>query len=621
MKSRSTLLLFLIATGLAAYIVLVESQRPSTKEAAERSKHVLQIDRDKLDSITLKNTDAKIELRKKDNTWFVEEPVKDRADSIVLAQLFTSLEILRHDAALGSDGNSPDPAALKEFGVASSETWIKLNGPGLKPVELILGKDAAVGGKLYAKLASSPTVYVVGNDLKNQISKKPDDFRDHRLSSLSAEEIHRTVFKTKAGEIELEKKAGLWSLTKPLRARGDASRIKDFISKATTTRIESFVSDSAAIASAGLQEPRATISFFTEGSKEPVLLQIGSNPADSKEKEKTYAKLSTRDCVVLLPKSIEQLLDTQPNDLRDRSLVRFERDIVDRIHLEKPGTPKLTLARKAEGWVRKSEKDDLPVNSSAANALLDSLSAELARNFVADNGSDLPKYGLDKPSLKLTLSSFASENTSETAAGDKPIATLLFGKSEDDHTYAKLDEEPFIVSVDTAFLDRFSTEPSLWQPLEIFSLQPADITSIEVTPANHPTVSFHREKDQWSLAKGQGKPDQKNIGSLLKTLTRLRAVKWVDPATHANAIKSLQSNPAIVLRFKTTSGTEATLRLATPSETNPLLGSSSTTLGVFELSLADRVVFDQSLLEQPAPSSTTPPPATTPPPPAANAQP
>ena len=38
-------------------------------------------------------------------------------------------------------------------------------------------------------------------------------------------------------------------------------------------------------------------------------------------------------------------------------------------------------------------------------------------NFVADVATELPKYGLDQPQLKVTLSSFASENTAETKAG------------------------------------------------------------------------------------------------------------------------------------------------------------------------------------------------------------
>jgi hypothetical protein len=64
------------------------------------------------------------------------------------------------------------------------------------------------------------------------------------------------------------------------------------------------------------------------------VLQIGGKPKEEKDKDKIYARLSSRDAVVILPQEIEKLLETQPNDLRDRNLVRVEADIVDRVTLE-----------------------------------------------------------------------------------------------------------------------------------------------------------------------------------------------------------------------------------------------------------------------------------------------
>ncbi|MFN5171156.1 MAG: hypothetical protein ACK5DD_16180, partial [Cyclobacteriaceae bacterium] len=44
-------------------------------------------------------------------------------------------------------------------------------------------------------------------------------------------------------------------------------------------------------------------------------------------KEMVYCKISDRDTVLLLPSAISQLLEIKPNDIRDRHLVQFERDI------------------------------------------------------------------------------------------------------------------------------------------------------------------------------------------------------------------------------------------------------------------------------------------------------
>ena len=55
--------------------------------------------------------------------------------------------------------------------------------------------------------------------------------------------------------------------------------------------------------------------------------------------------------------------------------------------------------------------------------------------------------------VRITLSSYASENTPESNAGEKEIATVLLGRVENGEIYAKLEEEPFVVSIDKGILD------------------------------------------------------------------------------------------------------------------------------------------------------------------------
>ena len=88
--------------------------------------------------------------------------------------------------------------------------------------------------------------------------------------------------------------------------------------------------------------------------------------------------------------------------------------------------------------------------------MIDALQNERVTKFVEDVASNLPKYGLDKPQLQLTFSSFASENTAETKAGEEPFATIAFGKDEGDNVYARLTDEPFVVAVRRGLLDQIS---------------------------------------------------------------------------------------------------------------------------------------------------------------------
>jgi len=215
MKLKNTLILAVVAVAIYAFIHFFESKQPSSKEAAEQVGRVVHFDRDKITAITIKNSDTKIQLQRKDGVWYLDAPLKDRADSMVVNQLFTSAENLKADDTIPTDKQGKD--MLKEFGLANSETRLTFTG-GEKPVELLFGKDAAVEGKLYVRSEDSKTAYVVSNDLKNQITKKVDDFRDHKLTDLLTTQVNKIVLKNAtSGEIELTKKDQHWGLAATIR--------------------------------------------------------------------------------------------------------------------------------------------------------------------------------------------------------------------------------------------------------------------------------------------------------------------------------------------------------------------------------------------------------------------
>src|SRR5438046_4438095 len=244
------------------------------------------------------------------------------------------------------------------------------------------------------------------------------------------------------------------------------------------------------------------------------MLQIGAVP--QKEKDQLYVRFAPRGFVYTLPKKIEEVLDTKPNDLRDRHLVRIDTNILDRITIDAPGKGKTVLARKGENWTIVSRKN-APANSGEVRRLIETLQNEQLTRFVEDVASNLPKYGLDKPQLQLTFSSFASENTAETKAGEQPFATIVFGKADGDNVYARLGDEPFVVAVRRGLLDQISPDPLRWQDLSIFKFKPEQIHWVSVTTDKE--LSLERDKNnQWHWRKGNGAINQTNLQSLLTTL-------------------------------------------------------------------------------------------------------
>jgi hypothetical protein len=602
MKLKHTIILLVLALGLAAYVFLVERKIPTTKEAEAKKGRLFTFDRDKITGIAIKTPENKIELKKAGQNWLVETPVKDRAESTTVTTLLTSVEMLRSESTIDNEGKGATKDQLKEFGIADSQTKLTLTVDG-KPVELVFGKDTAIENRVYAHIDGTKAVEVVPSTLRNDISKKPDEFRDKKLSDLTLSQITKAVIKTQAGEIETERKNDHWSLVRPLKARGDDAKVGDVVSQAISARVDSFVADTSKLAEYGLDQPRGTITLMVEGQQQPQVLSIGGSPKDDKDKEKVYAKLSSRDAVVLLPKSVANLLDTKPNDLRDKKLAQFNNDLVDRITIEPAGKEKLVFARDgAKNWVRKTDKDEA-INASVVTRLLDELAAATVTNFVADVATELPKYGLDQPAIKVTLSAFSSENTAETKAGEKPIIAVLLGKVEQENVYAKTDDEPFVLATPKALLDAIPTDPVQLQPLEIFNYKSDDIVSFEVSREGQPTLAVERDKDKsWKLAKGDDKLSTINVQSLVNTLSSLRAVRWVGATKPEHGF----DKPVATVSFKTASNATGKLTIGGENPDKMRFAKADGVNGTFLIANPDFEAFVTGLTEKSAAPAPTP---------------
>jgi uncharacterized protein DUF4340 len=523
MNWRTTLVLAVIALGVFAYLRFFEMKQPSTEEAKRQAQNVINFDRSKIDGIVIQNGDEKIAMRRRDNKWRLDTPIKDQADVSLIENLLSDLENWRKDATISAKEVEADKNRLNEYGLAKPKLKLKLTGQE-GPPEILFGKEAALEGKMYVRFENSKETFLAGQSVKNDIDKKPEDFRDRKLTDLITAQVSRVLLKTAAGEIDLQKKGDHWEIVKPFHARGDDQKIADLIAQVTTARIQQFVADDRGdLRGYGLAEPRGGITLFTPDDKQGQLLQIGGVP--EKEKDQLYVRSAARGFVYTLPKKVEEILNTKPDDLRDRHLVRIDTNILDRITIDVPGRNKIVLARKDNNWTIASRKS-APANSGEVRRIIDTLQNETVTKFVEDVASNLPKYGLDKPQLQLTLSSFASENTAETKAGEQPFATIAFGKTEGENVYARLTDEPFVVAVRRSLLDQIFTDPVQWQDLAIYKFKPEQIHRLSVS-AKSESVLARNAKGEWTWVKGTGQINQTNLQSLLTTLSNLHAVRWL----------------------------------------------------------------------------------------------
>src|SRR5438045_8622046 len=92
MKWKTTLVLFVTAAGVFAYLFFVERNRPGTEEAARQAQNVVNFSRDKVNGIVIQNGDDQIDIRRRNDKWRLEIPIKDQADGSVVNNWKPELE-------------------------------------------------------------------------------------------------------------------------------------------------------------------------------------------------------------------------------------------------------------------------------------------------------------------------------------------------------------------------------------------------------------------------------------------------------------------------------------------------------------------------------------------------
>ena len=599
MKWKTTFVLFAIASAVFAYLFFFERNRPGTEEAARRAQTVVNFDHNKIDGVVIQNGDDKIDIRKHGDKWRLETPIKDQADASLVNNLLMDLENWPKDTSISAKEMEADKSKLSDFGLANPKLRLKLLGAGA-PAEIFFGKDAALEGKMYVRFENSKETFLAGQAVKKDLEKKPEDFRDRKLTDLIMAQVVRVVLKTAAGEMELQKKGDHWEIVKPLHTRADDQKVSDMIAQVTTARIQQFVADDKGdLHPYGLAEPRGSLTLFAQEDKQGQTLQIGGPAgAGDKEKDQVYVRFSPRAFVYTLPKKIEEILNNKPNDLRDRRLVRIDTNILDRLTIDAPGKGKTVLARKDENWTIAS-RNNATANSGEVRRLIDTLQNEQVTRFVEDVASNLAKYGLDKPQLTLTFGSFASENTAETKAGEQPFASVSFGKVEGNDVYARVGDEPFVVAAKRPLLDQIFTDPLQWQDLSIFKFKPEQIHRFAVMTDKE--LALGREaNNQWKWTTGTGDINQTNVQSLLNTLATLRAVKWIG----ATALPHVFDKPQVVVTFTTSPDDKAQHKLIVggPTPDGMAFAKVEEREGVFVVNGPDLNAFKLPLMQTATPT-------------------
>jgi hypothetical protein len=367
-------------------------------------------------------------------------------------------------------------------------------------------------------------------------SKKPQGEETTLLPkvfTVKADAIDEITVKSAGGDkTTIKKVGGAWQITDPVSAPADEAEVSGIVTALTTADVARTVDENPGdLKPFGLAEPRVAITFKAAGTASPQQLLIGDKTATSGD---LYARLPNQNKVFLIAGSFDASFNRGTFDLRQKSVLRFERDKVDRLGVESsPGTA-VELSRTSGEW--KIDKPyQAPADYGTVEGLIGRVQSAQMKSIVAQDGGDPKAYGLDKPAAAVTIGLGSSQ------------ATLLFGKTAEAGTvYARDASRPMVFTVDASLLEDVKKPVDDLRRRDVFEFRAFNATAIQIT----------RGKDALAFEKtaAQGK----DAGE--KWRETKPAAKDVDPAAFDTFLTKLSNQRAqsfVAAGQKTKTGLES----------------------------------------------------------------
>lgn len=359
MKLRNVLIYLMVFAALASYVYFVEIKHKGEQQVQEeKAAKLVQLEKDKLVSMTLKTPDHTIELQKPGQSWVLISPIKTAADQIAVGSLIHSaLDAKAEKVILEKD------AKWDEYGLDKPAFTITL-ATNDKKAEIFFGATNPSKSSYYAKVDEQPKVLLVADTLKNSLNKAAYDLRDKSVLSLAPEDVERlTIAKgTKAVELELQDKEK-WLLTKPEQFRAKKSLIEAALNSLTSLKAKEIIDDPKAEGDPyGLDNPQESITLA--GKKLDQTLLIGKAAAAAKDSApgaspSLYVKVKGHDTVYAIDEKPVKNLKTDPADLRDRSLLAINPSNIQKFQITMDGKTWLAAQGTDKTWtLEKPEKKD-----------------------------------------------------------------------------------------------------------------------------------------------------------------------------------------------------------------------------------------------------------------------
>jgi hypothetical protein len=400
MRWSRVLIYLAVLVAVAAYLYVVEIKQKAEKQAQEeRAEKMVHLEKDKLVRVDLQSAErGTIELRKPADAWVLTAPVKAKCDEAAVGSLLQSaVDAKPEKVVLEKD------VTWEEYGLDKPEFTVTLYSKDDKTTKIAFGAANPAKSSYYARVDDQPKLLLVADTLKNSMNKTTFDLRDKSILTIPAEDVTRFVISRKGVETELKQEPpDRWVMIRPEETRVKGALVSGALRSVAGLSARDIIDEPKKDGDPyGLDKPEEI--YTLTGADQEQTLEIGK-PVESSDGSTTtqpnhYARVKGHDTVYVVESRLLKMMKTDPQDLKDRSVLSFNPNDIEKVDIELDGKSWVAVRHPDKKWsLEKPEKKE-KMDSWLVSSLLWDLKDTEWKSLIKPAPSDLSVAHLDKPRL------------------------------------------------------------------------------------------------------------------------------------------------------------------------------------------------------------------------------
>lgn len=354
-------------------------------------------------TLELKHPDGQdILMEKSGGKWTIRKPKEIEADLVTVEKMLeelSELSIIRY-----ADDSPSDPA---KYGLDPKEAWMVRVGLEGKPGQtFVVGKFDPVEKDVFVQRGGQPNVLAVQESFLKSAQAGFLDLRTRKVAEINRYEVNKLTVTADGKVSVLEKTANKWFMTQPVAAPAYEPVVTALLDELDNLRAEKLLAEKIDDpAKWGLDKPMATVVVeIKKPDQEPQVYQL---EIGKKLTEGGYAaRLSGNELLFTMG---EPLVSNLKVEFHDRMIWDFRMEQVTRLTWTKSGVE--VVVRREGGLWKLIRPEGQTLDENRLANLVSQVGTLAVERFLSYAKTDAAKFGLDKPSVVLTLTADGVEQT------------------------------------------------------------------------------------------------------------------------------------------------------------------------------------------------------------------